>query len=261
MKKQIVFLVNRQLQNFTQDDIISKIPIDVYNQIKQKDDHPFFTMYSVVHEGVSTPKIIGEGGAKIKWGRSAIQSIKDVVLKGVKFFRGHNKDNSTNNRLELGEVVHSFQEEINGQLHTVAIGYHTQEQKKEVLNYDICSHEAEWDLITAGKNYIAEKIHKFTGIALGNSNHEKPAFEYAKRLGMVQAFSDEIAEKKIKRGLLMDLTTIEFEKLINEVKRRQTFPSQIFTKEDIEKDKNYSFIFDTIKNIENEKSKIEVKRT
>lgn len=180
-----------QIQAFSNDEILKMIPVNVLAEIKTTDPHPYFQAYSIAHEGESTPKILDDQEQKpITWNRRAIQSIKNAVLNGIKLFCGHNKDNSTTGRPELGKVIHNEQREINGVLHHIVIAHHPKEVKEEVKAYDICSQEAEWDLIDNVKNWIADKVNKITGIALQSSEHEQPAFAGARRLGMIQAFEN-----------------------------------------------------------------------
>jgi len=248
----------QKIQALSNIEILDIIDNDTLSRIKEKDPHPFFQAYSICHEGTSTPNLIGDTARPISWIKKAIQSIKNIVTKGVKFFKGHNSDNSTEGRREIGEVVADTQREINGVLHHIVIGYHPPEVKEEVKNYDICSQEANWNFIQAGKNLIADTIDKLTGIALGNSNNEKPAFSGAKRLGMVQAFNsagdagnkDKTGEYKMPDKV--DLTTIPFQELTEELKRRNTFPHQLYKLEDIKNDRVFSEPFSKLEKLENE---------
>lgn len=180
-----------QIQSFSNDEILRMIPANVLAEIKTIDPHPYFQAYSIAHEGESNPKILDDQEQKpILWTRRAIQSIKNTILNGIKLFCGHNKDNSTSGRREVGKVVHNEQREINGELHHIVIAYHPQDVKEEVKEYDICSQEAEWDLIDNVKKWVADKVNKITAIALQSSDREQPGFAGARRLGMIQAFEN-----------------------------------------------------------------------
>jgi hypothetical protein len=186
-----LILFTYKLQAFTQNEILELIPVDVLNKIKQKDPHPYFQLYSICHEGMSQPKLLGETSSKpIFWPRKAIQSLKSIIMKGIKLFKGHNDDNSIKGRESFGEVIHSFQQEIQGNLNHLIITYHTPEQKEEAKKFDIVSQESIWNFMESASNLIADTIEKFTGIAGGNSKIEIPAFSGAKRLGLVQAFEN-----------------------------------------------------------------------
>ena len=185
-----IFLSVKRVEAFSQVDILKNISKDVLEKIKAKDPHPFFQAYSICHEGVSTPTVLEDNESKpIRWTRKAVQSIKRIFTQGVKFFLGHNVDNSTDNRRVLGEVVGDFQKEIDGKLHHVVISYHPPEVKNEVKKYDICSQEAIWNFFDNAGKMVADSIEKLTGIALANSEIDSPAFAGAKRLGYIQAFN------------------------------------------------------------------------
>lgn len=228
-------------QAFTNDEVLKLIPVDVLNSIKAKDAHPFFQAYSICHEGVSKPKFLGHTDSPpIHWTRAAVQSIKNVVLKGVKFFSGHNADNSTEGRETLGEIVSDSEMEIDGVLHHIVVGYFP--DKEKVVNNDICSQESEWNFFEAAGKWFADTVDKVTGIALSSSSIDTPAFAGAKRLGMVQAFeSNEDATDKEReeetRKMPIDLSTVSFTELKAAILSRGYPPSEYFSAEDIKKDK------------------------
>lgn len=241
-----------QLQSFSQDEIIQKIPPQKLEEIKQKDSHPFFQLYSVCHEGTSRPKIEGKGYKPITWFKKAIQSIKNVFKPGVKFFDGHNITNDNQDKKILGEVIHAFEEMINGKLHYCTIGYFPPETRDIAKTKDICSQEAEWDLINVAGHLFADICRNVTGIALANSNDNmQPAFKEAKRLAYVQAFNISSSGKDVlsgqdNKGDSMDLNTVPFNELTAELKRRHTLPSQIYSIDEIKKDKEFNNVFDEL---------------
>jgi hypothetical protein len=184
-----VKLFSNRILSFSQEDILKIIPAKILAKIKENDSHPFFTMYSLCHNGVSTPVVVGEGSKKISWPKKAIQSIKNIVTRGVKLFKRHNKDGSHAGRKVIGRVVHSFEKEMDGELHHVFIAYHKPDVVEEAKKCDICSQEAKWNFFDMAGKWVADSIEKLTGIALSNSDEEAPAFEGAKRLAFVQAFN------------------------------------------------------------------------
>lgn len=259
-------ILDIQLQAFSQNEIISRIPENVFNEIKAKDKHPFFQLYSVCHEGTSKPKVLGKGYKPITWLRESIQSIKNVVKKGINFFAGHNTTNENQDKKILGEVIHAFEEMIDNKLHFCTIGYFPPETREEAKKLDICSQEAEWNLIESGGQLIADTCSKITGIALGNSQYQQPAFEDAKRLVYVQAFEDkekpgqgtDSGQDDVK-GVVMDLTGIPFNDLMGELNRRNIVPSQAFTPEQILKDKVFGTLFKETKDFKAIEEKLNAK--
>jgi len=248
-----ITLSSRGIQALRGIDILSLVPADIMAAIKARDSHPFLQAYSICHEGISTPTLLGDTSRPIRWTRAAVQSIKNMVLRGVKFFLGHNADNSTEGREPLGEIVWDGQTEIDGTLHHIVVGHFP--DKTKVSDKDICSQEAEWDFFESAGAWFAGALHKLTGIALSSSKTDKPAFEGARRLGMVQALEDGergfdpaahgyVDSSRRKTGMSdLDLTTVPFGALVQEMKRRDTFPSQIFTVEDLKKDHALAGVF------------------
>lgn len=249
-----VSLKSRGIRALTGVDIMALVPEVTLARIREHDPHPFLQAYSICHEGVSTPTVLGDTARPIHWTRAAVQSIKAKMLKGVKFFLGHNEDNSTEGRPSLGEVVWDGQKEIDGVLHHVVVGYFP--DRAAVEDKDICSQEGEWDFVEAAGKWFADKLERITGIALSSSAHDSPAFPGARRLAAVQALEeveyvddpekvDDVKSKaKPKEKHRMDdLTTVPFGELAAEMKRRTTFPSQLFTVEDLKNDRTFGKLF------------------
>jgi hypothetical protein len=202
MKERII-LQAFSFQQLSQDEIIKMIPEETLREIKLKDEHPYFQVYSICHDGISNPKLLKDGekkNEKIHWTKQAVQSMKNVIKKGLKFFHLHNKDNSTVNRREIGEIIAHSQQEIKGKLHQLAIGYFPPETREEAKKYDVCSHEGVWEFIISAGKKIADKISDLTGIALGSSDEDIPAFAESRRLGMVQCFAESSGELDNKEG-------------------------------------------------------------
>jgi hypothetical protein len=253
-----VTLQCKQLQAYSQDDILNILPKNILDEIKQKDSHPFFQMYSICHEGISSPRIIGEKSKRIHWTRKAIQSIKNIVLKGVKLFAGHNKDNSHNNRDKKGEIIHNFEKEIDGKLHHIAITYHNSDVRDEVKNYDICSQEAEWNFFEEAGQLFADTICKMTGIALGNSKMEKPAFSNAKRLGFVQAFEYNKEGVNMANENSTGDVQLKFEDWIKMKEKFNVYPWQMFTEEELKSDRQFGKHFDELERLRQENESLKL---
>jgi hypothetical protein len=248
-------------------NILDLIPPGILNEIKEKDKHPFFQLYSICHEGMSKPKLLGRTSKPISWSRQAIQSIKNIITKGVKLFKGHsNDDNSIKGRRELGKIIHSFDQEINGKLHHLAITYHPENVREEVKNYDMCSQEADWNLIESAGNLVAETIEKLTAVVLGKSQDNPPAFAGAKKLGMIQAF--EAVETKEKKTMTYEEIRDELLKFsrssgerINLIKGLLNdfglHPRHIFTLEQLKEDHDFSKFFQEKDELTEKKSTLE----
>jgi len=229
-----------EITSLSTEEIQGMIDPATLQGIKASDPHPYFQVYSIAHEGVSEPRIIGEESVPITWTRRAIQSIKNAIKKGIKFFLGHNEDNSTEGRRSLGEIVGNGEKIINNKLHSLVVGYFPPGTRDEVKKYDICSQESTWDFIESAGKIFADKIEELTGIALGNSGIDKPAFIGARRLGTLQAFNEsdksDYSDKNIKNDRRYQMT---FEDVKKAVKDLNIFAWQLFTIEEIKNDKEY----------------------
>jgi hypothetical protein len=263
-KSENICLVSKRIIAF-QNEILGRIPQRIVDKIKETDKHPYFQAYSLCHEGFAKPTIIGEGAKPIFWTRKAIQSIKNIVTKGIKLFKGHNNDNSTNNRKILGEIVHDCQEEINGKLHHIIFTYHKPDVRDEVKQYDVNSQEGLWNFIESAGNLIAENIQKLTGVALANSKNESPAFEGARRLGFVQAFEYTEPETKTTGDVMSDVKTPSQKQLdFNEwrkigIENFKVYPWQMFKLDDLKIDREFGKYFEELDRLKTENEELKTK--
>lgn len=261
----MITLVSHRVQGFSQNQILDMINPSDLDKIKQSDEHPFFQVYSICHEGTHTPRLIGQTARPITWTRQAIQSIKNVVLKGVKIFKGHNADSSTDNRKPYGEIVAETQKEIDGKLHQLAITYHAPDVKEEAKKMDSVSHEGEWNFFEKAGQLVANTIEKMTGIAGFNSNEETPAFNGAVRLGMVQAYdnNDGVQPNNNSVGDTKTMTYEEIRKHLDfgmfkrAARDMNIHPWQIFEEEDLKNDRQFGKLFDEKQTLLTEKETLQ----
>ena len=240
--------LDAKIQAFSQSDIISRIPQNILDEIKTKDPHPYFQMYSVAHEGTFTPKLEGKNSYPITWTKAAIKSIKNVIQKGIKFFNGHNEKMDNPDKQVLGEMVYSFEEEFDGLLHHCAIGYFPPETREIAKSKDICSQESKWNIIKFGENAIADICDAFKGIALASSKENKPAFYGTKKLAEIQAFENIPPVGETKSGEdLKEKKQMTFAELKTEIKNLNVMPHQLFTLDEIKDDKEFGKAYEEIK--------------
>jgi len=227
-------LLQARIQNFSESEVLHWIQPNVLHEILQKDHHPFFQAYSIAHEGISHSKLLGIGGKIIEWSKDAIKSIGKVIKNGIKCFHGHNRDNSITGRKELGEIVGHVEKEIDGKLNSIAIIYHPENVKQEVKEFDICSQESDWNFEEKDGKLYAVDCEDITAIAFDNSQNNKPAFEGAKRLAMVQCFEEEKKEVK----------PMTFEDVKKSKAELNVFASQLYSFDEIKKDREFAKIFE-----------------
>jgi hypothetical protein len=219
---------------FSDKEVLAMIPDNELMRIKRSDPNPYFRAYVLAHTGEFSPGVVGEtGGITATWLKRSIQSMREFVKKGIKFFRGHNEDSSTAGRESLGEIVASHEMEIEGKLSNVVVGYFPPETRKEVKNYNVNSMEAVWSFVKKSGKLIANKMLKLTGIALGNDKYERPAFEGATVLGAVQAFKNTYKEKD-------DMSDeLSFHDIKRYILEKGIFPSQVYDWKSIQSDNNF----------------------
>jgi len=195
--------------------------------------------YTLAHEGESRPRVIGQGTQMLKWPRAVIRTLSDKIKIGIKFFVGHGTDNSNIDRESVGEVLSSFTKEIRGRLSNIIIGWFPNKEKVQAM--DTCSMEAD---VHTDEEFIVGDINEVTGIALGNSQQDHPAFPGALRLSMVQCF----IESKSKPGegvnaMPEEKVEVTFQMVEEGIRKLNIFPWQVFDLEKFKADKVLGKIF------------------
>jgi hypothetical protein len=243
----------------SQKEILAAINPKTLEEIKAENPRPYFQAYSIVHEGTSTPNVINEVNKPMKWLREAVEAASLVVKKGVQFFAGHVlNNNSTNGRDSLGKVVGKITKEINGKLNQIVVGYFP--NKDKVKNFDVCSIEADVQVESKDTIDIVHAIKNLSGIALANSNQEKPAFKGAVRLASLQCFDGESeqsknvvdnndGDKKMTYEEFTSAISTNFNWLKQAMVDKKIYPSQLgFTEQDLRSDFAYKEMFSKMDN-------------
>jgi hypothetical protein len=199
--------------------------------------------------------VLGQGTQALKWTRAVIQKIAQKIKAGTKFFVGHAETNSHTNRQSVGEVLASFVRDIGGKLSNIIIGHFP--NKEKVNEMDVCSMEAD---IYADDDTVSD-INDVTGIALGSSDKDSPAFPGALRLGMIQCFGESTSNDD--GGSKMEITFHDVQKAVKEL---NIFPHQLFDLEVMKSDKVFGKLFtqnevlkEQVENLTKEKEEIETK--
>ena len=174
-----------------------------------------------------------------------IRRVAEKIKEGTKFFLGHGDNtNAHEGRQSVGEVLSSFVKEIGGRLSHIIIGHFPDENK--VRDMDVCSMEA--DVYTDTDNIVGD-INEISGIALGSSDVENPAFPGALRLGTVQCFDEGEKDKQRKKEKIMALT---FEEVKEAVRSMNIHPWQLYSIDDIKNDRIFSKSFTELESLRNE---------
>lgn len=171
----------------------------------------------------------------MKWPRAVIRRLAEKIKTGTKFFVGHRDEtNAHDGRESVGEVLVSFVKEIAGKLANVIIGHFP--SKEQVDPYDACSMEA--DVHTDDDNVVGD-INDVSGIALGNTDRESPAFPGALRLSTVQCFGKE--NTKPEEG---EKKMPTFAEIKEAVKNMNIYPHQLFSEDDLKDDRTFGRVFE-----------------
>jgi len=228
----------------TPEELTKSISEEKLKQIKGKG---VLQAYTLAHEGKSQPKVLGDEPQLLKWTRAVIHRLAEKIKTGTKFFIGHGAEtNDHEGRKTVGEVLTSFVKEIGGKLATVIVGHFP---NKEIVDpYDICSMEA--DIQT--EDDIVGDINDVSGIALGNSHKDSPAFPGALRLSTVQCFG----ETTIKPGEGEKEVALTFEEVKAAVRSMNIYPRQLFTEDDLKQDRTFGKVFESNETLKAENERL-----
>ena len=190
MKK---IIVRAELQNLAKKDILEMVPTDTLARIKTTDAKPEFKVYCVGHEGVANAQELSFGTKVVK----AYHYVKNMIFKlgerlqfGTPIFNNHGETNDHTGRQQIGELVGKSVKMIGDKISALAVTYIYPQFSK--LPLDVASIEGEVEYTPKGiSSGDVIDIHKITGIALGSSQMNTPAFPGATLLGTLQAFSKE----------------------------------------------------------------------
>ncbi len=194
-------------------------------QIKKTDPHPLFLAFAVGHEGDANGNLIGVGNVVKKWFRDTIRRLYEKIRTGLEVFSGHVEDsNSHFGRDAIGKVVaKQLIDDYYGQT-VVAVCYIYPEYRTQRL--DVASIEADLDMDLEGNGQLVVRdVREITGIALGNSQYNKPGFPGATLLGQLQAFEPKDKERNLK------LSPEELKRAIQEA---GLSPQDVFDPEDLD---------------------------
>jgi hypothetical protein len=191
------------------------------------------------------------GNQILRWTRAVIHRLASKIKEGTKFFIAHEDNtNSHENREPVGEIISSYVDTIGGKLSNVIIGHFPEQEK--VKEMDVCSVEAELQVTDEDNSFVGD-VTDVTGVALGNSEKEHPAFPGALRLGAVQCF-----ENKPGEGEKEMAEQITFQMVVDAVKKMNIHPRQLFTLADLQDDREFGKEFEKISTLEAENERLKV---
>ncbi len=182
------------------------------------------------------------------WPRAVIRTLAEKAKQGIKLFVGHNEDSSHTGRESVGEVVASFSRIVSGKLQALALTVLDTADKA----LDVCSIEADVDFSSPN---VAGDVNKITGIALGSSKQDSPAFPGAVRMAQLQCFDEKTEPEENKKTLekgepkKMEIT---FDIIKAKVREMKIYPHQLFSEDEMKDDRFVKDIIDNNTNLTKE---------
>lgn len=180
-----------KLQAMSEADVLDLVPPRIMASIKREDKRPVFKAFVIGQEGEANPKLIGLGQRIQHWFTSAIQALGDKLKIGENVFNLHASTNAHEGRTPIGEVVGKALRKVGDKLSAIAVTYLYPAYQD--LKVDVASVEANILIPegSVGRQEIEDiDVLDVTGIALGNSDINKPAFAGATLLAQLQAFAE-----------------------------------------------------------------------
>jgi hypothetical protein len=225
--------IRAELQNMAKREILEIIPQDTLNRIKQTDPKPEFRVFSIGHEGVAQGAEVTLAGRVVKafrYVKEMVSRIGDRLTYGTPIFHGHVQNNSTEGREQVGELVGKAIKIIGDKVNALAAVYIYPQFRK--AGFDVASFEGNVGYIPgeSGKENDVIDIEKITGIALGRSGVDQPAFPGATCLGILQNFASGAVQnnRQVAGGERM-----KKEEIIAAIKEAGLKIDEIYTKEEI----------------------------
>jgi len=177
----------------TEMDATSFLPKNIIDSIRRIDAHPFFAVYDIGVEGVSTGEAAKHGikvATRKLWSFAAIKDLaKRIKADMASVIIGHDSNYS------VGKVIHSFNKKIKDKLHALAVVHITDVEtikKVKMKEFDICSIEGDVTLARASANdpWYVRAVEQINKLALGNSKVDRAGFSSAGILATIQELEE-----------------------------------------------------------------------
>lgn len=220
--------IRARLLAMSDTELMAMIPPRVYQSIKNDNPNPVFKAFVVGQEGEARPNLVGIGPVIQRWFKSAVQALADKLRIGTPVFNLHAVTNEHSGRTPVGEVIGKAVQWIKGVASAVAVTYIY--PPFQDIKLDVASIEADVQAMPDEKTQAIEDVDilDVTGVALGNSEINKPAFPGATLLASLQAFAE-----KDGKGESQKMTLEEIRAGIREGKFKA---SDVFTERELAAD-------------------------
>jgi len=211
-----------------ESEILGMVSPRAIRDIKREDPSPRLMAFVVGQEGEARPTMLGIGTTVQRWFTSAIERLTDRLMLGTPAYYEHTHPQERN-RQPIGEIVGKALRHIKGTLSSIAVTYIFPMFRD--LPLDIASVEASILMPTDTREFDVTDldVKEVTGVALGHSSTNNPAFPGATLLAQLQAFAEKIPEQGDQTNMTLD----EIKKAIQEGKHK---PSDIFSPKELTSD-------------------------
>lgn len=178
----------------------AEIPDSALRAVKKIDSEPVIKIFVLAHEGEAQPQV-GDASnmglsRRLFFSREAIASLSGKITNGLKGFFDHSLKK---NRKEIAEIIHHFQDEVNGRLSYLAAVWI---KDKKYSDSDIISLEANAPIEPGGIVNAFANIYAF---ALGRSGEMKPGFKDSVALETIYAMASETETANINSTGINDI--------------------------------------------------------
>jgi len=217
----------KRTDSLTEDEMEKLIEPKLFNKILLTDPHPEFRAYVIGHEGVAHGADENNRPVVLKYVKSIIRKLYNVLQTDIPAYFRHNYDADNMVRDEVGTIVGKTMIDNDGKLETIAVIYIKPGYRDKDL--DVASLEGFVEI--DGDKVV--NINKIEAIALSNKNVDEPGFKNAKLVQQLNYFVSEVNHIKPEETDNMNL-----EDVLKFVKENVVQPNQLFDIETILNDKD-----------------------
>jgi hypothetical protein len=213
-----------RIRAMSEAEVMAVVPPRIIRDIKREDPRPLFKAFVIGQEGVAEPHAVGIGKTIMRWFSSAIKALFMKLELSTKVFNGHEETNEHAGRTPVGEVIGKDLQTINGFLSALAVTYIYPQFKD--FPFDVASIEATVEMPGDEREFDVEEadVVEVTGIALGDSRVDTPAFPGATLQAALQAFADKTPHKE---KITMNLEEVKQFLQESKLGPSDVFPSQV----------------------------------
>lgn len=183
-----------KIANLEDSTVLSMVDPDQLAEVKKTDPNPRLVAFSIAHEGMSKPNVVGEGPTEIVWNKESVQSMADALPMGTLLYSRH-PNYQGEARDSIGRVIGKGTIEASGNLNAVAVAYIPRQHQSEAERADFASIEAEVEFMEppAGlsekiKSLFVRAVTAISGIAIGMREKFKPGFPGSQKLASLNAY-------------------------------------------------------------------------